>query len=52
METLSVSETSLNFYQNIWRYNPEDGDLYTALWESLKSYTTVASTVVYFSNVK
>jgi hypothetical protein len=28
MEVVSTSETSVNFYQTKWRYNPEDSHLH------------------------
>jgi hypothetical protein len=37
MEIASTSETSVNFYQTAWRYNPEDSLLYSRRRENLKS---------------
>jgi hypothetical protein len=36
MEAASASETSVNFDQTAWRYNPEDSHLHTPHRESLK----------------
>jgi hypothetical protein len=38
MEAASTSETSVNFYQTIRRFNPEDGHLHTRCHENFKSY--------------
>jgi hypothetical protein len=38
MGTASTSESSVNFYQTIRRYNPEDSHLHTRRRENLKSY--------------
>jgi hypothetical protein len=38
MGAASISETSVNFYQTTWRYNPEDSHLHTWHHENLKSY--------------
>jgi hypothetical protein len=38
MEAASTSETSVNFYQTIRRYNPVDSYLYTRCRENLNSY--------------
>jgi hypothetical protein len=38
MEAVSTSEMSVNFYQTIRRYNPEDSHLRTHRRENLKSY--------------
>jgi hypothetical protein len=38
MEAARTSETSVNFYQTTWRYNPEDSHLRTHRRENLKSY--------------
>jgi hypothetical protein len=38
MEEESTSETSVNFYQTTWRYDPEDSHLHTRRRENLKSY--------------
>jgi hypothetical protein len=37
MEAASTSETSVNFYQTAWCYNPEDNHLYIRCHENLKS---------------
>jgi hypothetical protein len=42
MEAASTSETLVNFYQNIRRYNPEDSHLHTRRCENLKSQFEVA----------
>jgi hypothetical protein len=36
MEAASTSETSVNFYQTTWCYNPEDSHLHTHHCENLK----------------
>jgi hypothetical protein len=36
METASISETSVNFYQTTWRNNPEDSHLYTIKGDETK----------------
>jgi hypothetical protein len=41
MEAASTSETLVNFYQTIRRYNPEDSHLRTHRLENLKSYKEV-----------
>jgi hypothetical protein len=38
MEAARISETLVNFYQTIQRYNPEDNHLRTNSRENLKSY--------------
>jgi hypothetical protein len=38
MEAASTSETSVNFYQNTRRCNPEDSHLHSRRRENLKSY--------------
>jgi hypothetical protein len=38
MEAARTSETLVNFYQNIRRYNPEDSNLRTHRRQNLKSY--------------
>jgi hypothetical protein len=38
MEAARTSETLVNFYQTIRRYNPEDSHLRTYRRENLKSY--------------
>jgi hypothetical protein len=38
METVSTSETSVNFYETIRRNIPEDSHLHTRRRENLKSY--------------
>jgi hypothetical protein len=38
MEAVSTSEKSVNFYQTIRRYNPEDSHLHTRRRKNLKSY--------------
>jgi hypothetical protein len=38
MEAASIFETSVNFYQTTWRYNPEDSHLHFCRRENLKSY--------------
>jgi predicted transcriptional regulator len=38
MEAASTSDTSVNFYQTIRRYNPEDSHLHTHRRESPKYY--------------
>jgi hypothetical protein len=38
MEAVSTPETSVNFYQPAWRYNPEDSHLHIRRRENLKSY--------------
>jgi hypothetical protein len=40
MEAARISETLVNFYQTIRRYNPEDSHLRTHRLENLKSYFT------------
>jgi hypothetical protein len=40
MEAASTSETSVNFYQTIWRNNPGDIHLHTRRRDNLKSYFT------------
>jgi hypothetical protein len=42
MEAVITSETSVNFYQNTRRNNPEDGHLHTRRRENLKSHLTLA----------
>jgi hypothetical protein len=37
MEAASTSETSVNFYQTVWRNIPEDSHLHTYSRENLKS---------------
>jgi hypothetical protein len=41
METASISETSVNFYQTTQRNNPEDSDLHIRRRENLKSQLCV-----------
>jgi hypothetical protein len=41
MEAARTSETLVNFYQIIRRYNPEDSHLRTHRRENLKSYTEI-----------
>jgi hypothetical protein len=43
MEAVNTSETSVNFYQTISRYNPEDSHLDTRHRENLKSTSFVCS---------
>jgi hypothetical protein len=38
MEAANTSETSVNFYQTTWCYNPEDSHLHTCCCENLKSF--------------
>jgi hypothetical protein len=38
IEAGNTSETSVNFYQNTQRNNPEDSHLHTRLLENLKSH--------------
>jgi hypothetical protein len=38
MEAVQTSETFVNLYQFTWRYNPEDGHLYTRRRKKLKSH--------------
>jgi hypothetical protein len=38
MEAANTSETSVNFYQTTWRYNPEDSHLHSRCCENLTSY--------------
>jgi hypothetical protein len=38
MEAARSSETSVNFYQTTWRYNPEHSNLRTHRRENLNSY--------------
>jgi hypothetical protein len=38
MEAASTSETSVNFYQTTWHYNPEDSHLHSRRCENLKSH--------------
>jgi hypothetical protein len=40
MEAASTSETSVNFYQTTWRFNPEDSHLHNHHHDKLKSYIT------------
>jgi hypothetical protein len=40
MEAASTSETSVNFYQTTWRYNPEDSHLHTRRRENPKFHKT------------
>jgi hypothetical protein len=37
-EALSISETSVNFYQTTWRNNPKDSHLHTRRRGNLKSH--------------
>jgi hypothetical protein len=41
MKAARTSETSVNFYQTTWRYNPEDSRLRTHCRENLKSYNVI-----------
>jgi hypothetical protein len=41
METASIFEALVNFYQTTQRYNPEDSHLRTRRRENLKSYATL-----------
>jgi hypothetical protein len=38
MKAVSTSETSVDFYQTLRRYNPEDGHLHARRRENLKSH--------------
>jgi hypothetical protein len=38
MEAASTSEAPVNFYQAMWRYNPEDGHLYVVTCVAEKYY--------------
>jgi hypothetical protein len=49
MEAESTSETSVNFYQNTRRNNPEDSYLHTRRRENLKSHIVIDS---FFSTSK
>jgi hypothetical protein len=43
MKATSTSETSVNFYQNIRRYNEKDSHLHTRRHENLKSWFEINS---------
>jgi hypothetical protein len=42
MEAASSCETSANYYQTIWRKNPEDSGLHTRRRENLKSHFCIS----------
>jgi hypothetical protein len=41
MEIVSISETSLNFYQTTWRNIPEDSNFHIRRRENLKSHSLI-----------
>jgi hypothetical protein len=41
IETASTSEASVNFYQTVRRYNPEESHFHTRCRENLKSYFVI-----------
>jgi hypothetical protein len=41
MEEVSTSETSIIFYETVWRDNPEDNHLHTRRPENLKSHALI-----------
>jgi hypothetical protein len=52
MEATSISETSVNFYQNTWHNNPENSHLHTRRRENLKSHKDFFEIVLFLMTLR